>query len=123
MNQRADKRFRVTTRKDISRLFTKGNRTCDGLITLFAVPNDSPGGRTRTAVAVSSKHGNAVRRNRIKRLCREAFRLSRSDLPAGWDFVIIPRPGGQFTTNDLQRSIRLLAGRLTQTSDNRSHTR
>jgi len=114
MDQRADKRFRVTAQKDIARLFKTGRRASDGAITLYAVANGSTDGRCRAGVAVSKRHGNAVARNRIKRLCREAFRLARAELAGGWDFMIIPRVGADLTTAGVGRSIRSLAGRLTR---------
>jgi len=68
---------------------------------------------SRAAVAVSAAHGIAVRRNRLRRLCREAFRLSRSALPGGWDFVIMPRRGQYASLDQLRASIMSLGGRLT----------
>lgn len=47
----------------------------------------------RLGLSVSRKVGGAVVRNRWKRLLREAFRLSRRDLPPGVDLVIVPRQG------------------------------
>jgi ribonuclease P protein component len=45
----------------------------------------------RYALVVGAKWGDAVTRNRQRRLLREAFRTSRPGLPAGFDFVLLPR--------------------------------
>ena len=109
----AGKQFRLKHRAEIARVFDHGRKRSDGLMTLIAARNDD-GGQTRFAVLVSKRHGSAVARNRIKRLCREAFRLTLPELPAGWDYAILPRVGVKPTLRGLQNSLRTLAPKVTR---------
>lgn len=52
----------------------------------------------RLGIAATKKIGNAVARNRIKRLCRECFRLWPDFLPNGIDLVVIARDGADTLT-------------------------
>lgn len=67
---------------------------------------------TRLGLSIGKKVGNAVVRNRWKRLIRESFRRQQHDLPTGLDLVIRPRKGGDCELKKISRSINGLANRL-----------
>ncbi len=52
-----------------------------------------PAACSRVGFVVTRKVGNAVQRNRIKRVCRECFRMWPDLVPDGIDLVIIARAG------------------------------
>jgi len=47
--------------------------------------------RPRLGLAIPKAYGNAVARNRLKRLIREAFRINKAKLPRGVDIVFSAR--------------------------------
>jgi len=125
MGYPAGRSLRLRKRAEIRRVFAEGRRTADARLTLWGLPaGNEPGGgvlpdarrggEARIGVAASKAHGTAVRRNRAKRLCREAARLLRAELPGGWDFILIPRAGADLTLAALQDSLRRLARRLAE---------
>jgi len=115
MDGNASRRYRLRKRKDIERVFAQGRRVGDRILTVFAVWTGLD--RSRCGVGVSKRHGGAVRRNRIRRLCREAFRLSRDQLPVGWDYMIIPRVGDEPALAVLRSSVVAMAARLAEADD------
>jgi len=110
MDYKAGKLYRLRRRADIDSVFASGISARDRLATLVARANSLP--FSRMGVGISKRHGNAVQRNRIKRLCREAMRLSRPDMPAGWDFMLLPRAGARLTLASLSKSVLVLGGRV-----------
>jgi ribonuclease P protein component len=81
---------RLLHRADFDRVFAQGRRVyARGLVLHWM---DSPAGRARLGLVTSRRFGNAVRRNRARRLVREAFRLDQNSIPP-LDLVVLPQPG------------------------------
>jgi ribonuclease P protein component len=90
-SQRFGKARRMRRRSEFQKAFTSGTRIKGRFLTLLMAPNGS--GKARLGIVASRKLGDAVRRNRAKRLIREVFRRSipeRNDVAI--DVVAIPRP-------------------------------
>ena len=94
-------RFRATQhlnrRRDFDRVFGRRCSASDRWIVIYADFNDLE--HTRVGFKVGRRFGGAVRRNRIRRRLREAYRLTQHDLPKGVDLVCIPRTSQVATIN------------------------
>ena len=86
-----------------SGVFDAKVRESRGPLMAYARPNDL--GHARLGITISRKVGTAARRNRIKRLLRESFRLLQHDLPRGYDLVIVVRPHNPLLLADYQRLV------------------
>jgi len=102
--------YHVRRPADFRRAYQRRCSAGDGLLLVFGHPNDLP--HPRLGLSVSRKVGGAVVRNRWKRLIREAFRLTRAQLPVGVDLIVIPRTDAEPELKRLLESLPRLAARL-----------
>jgi len=100
-------RDRIKDAADFRRAFDRKRSASDDALIVYGVEN----GRDHPRLGISigrKKVRSAVERNRVKRVLREAFRLSKAELPAGLDLVVVPRgPGLSFA--DARRALPSLA--------------
>jgi len=80
---------RLKGRNDFRRCIKQGVRAAGKAIVVCVIPNDL--GINRLGASSTRRLGNAVARNAQKRLVREAFRLTKHELPPGLDLVVIPK--------------------------------
>lgn len=80
---------RLRQRREFTRAHEVGTRTHGRFVTLIVVENTV--GRARLGCAVGRRVGNAVVRNRLRRLLREIFRHHAGGWPAV-DLVVIGKP-------------------------------
>ena len=100
--------LRLKTLAEFQAVYDRKRSVSDALLVVYAKENELP--HSRVGLSVSKKVGNAVARNRCKRLFREAFRLSQHDLPVGVDLILIPRNvGREPTVAELRDSLVKLA--------------
>jgi ribonuclease P protein component len=109
-HQRFKKEYHIRRNADFARAYRQRFSAADDRLLIFGCPNDLP--YPRLGLSVSRKFGNAVARNRWKRLVREAFRLCRCKLPQGIDLVVIPRGNNQPELELLMQSLLALASKI-----------
>ena len=80
---------RLKKRYEFKEVQLSGRRIHTPHFLLFVRPNALP--NTRVGITVTKKVGNAVQRNRIKRVVREVFRRNRQLFPASHDIVFIAK--------------------------------
>jgi ribonuclease P protein component len=91
----------LRARDDFHAAFNARVKEARGPLIIFSRPNDLP--HPRMGIQTSRRVGNAVHRNRIRRLLREAFRLMQHDFPRGYDWVVVVRPHDPLMLADYQR--------------------
>jgi len=81
---------RLRLKKDFEAVFAADHKTVTRDLVMW---HSGGGAEKKIGLMVSKKTGGAVQRNRLKRLLREAFRLSKDELKESARFIIYPKAG------------------------------
>ena len=106
-NQRFRPFERIVDPAVFKRAFDRKKSSADSWLIIYGLENgkDHP----RLGISASKrKIRKACDRNEFKRFVREAFRLSKSQLPVGVDLIVVPR-GARLTFDQACRSLPTLA--------------
>ena len=84
-----NRKFRLTNTTDFKRVRQSGKSYAHQLLVLVKQSNELV--ITRVAVSAGRSVGNAVQRNRAKRLIREVTRAIIPSITPGWDLILLAR--------------------------------
>jgi ribonuclease P protein component len=88
---------------EFRRVYERRRSVSDNLLIVYGCENGLP--HLRLGLSVSRKVGQATQRNRLRRLYREAFRLTRAEMPTGLDLILIPRSSQEPTLDELKQAL------------------
>ena len=86
------KKERIIKRSEFQTILKQGIRYSAQNFNII-IYQRSGGELRRLGISISKKVGGAVKRNRVKRLLREFFRLNKDNLPEASDLLFIAKPG------------------------------
>lgn len=98
-------RHKLTHAREFSAVFAARMRKSTGPLAVFVLPSDRP--THRLGLSIGRVVGNAVVRNRLKRMIREAFRLLQHHLPkldetTGYDIIVSAKPHAPLSLEQYQ---------------------
>ena len=108
------KYLRIKKNADFQKLFNKGKKVFSPNITLLYFPAS----KLAMGVAVSKKHGKAVKRNRIKRLLRSAFAETYGMLERNYSVILVPKVDGEYTFEAFKKSLKICFKKVNECGKN-----
>lgn len=93
--------LRIKKNSEFTKLFKRGKRVFSPTLSLIYFPSAN----MSLGIALSKKHGKAVKRNRIKRLLREVFSKNSHVLNKNWSIIILPKPAEEYCYAAFEKSI------------------
>jgi len=79
----------VNQNREFLRAYKRGKGYVDSLVVMYVIKNRY--GFTRFGITSSKKVGNAVKRNRARRVLRQSVRNIGFDMNAGYDIILVAR--------------------------------
>ena len=79
----------ICRNNDFRRIYARGKSYVSPLVVVYALKNRTK--NVRVGITTSKKIGNAVQRNRSRRVIREAFRALAPRVRPGFDLVLVAR--------------------------------
>lgn len=94
---------RLKKQRDFDLVFNKGKRAYTKAVAMYYVENRSS--NAKIGISVSKKHGNAVVRNRIKRLLRASYIPLINQINKSALIVFVPRVRDSYEFSEIQKSV------------------
>ena len=95
------KYLRLKKQADFQKLFQSGRRVFSQSLTMIIKPSKD----LKMGISIGKKHGKAVKRNRIKRLLREAFSQVVGDFQGKYYVVLIPKVAEEYTLKTFRANL------------------
>ncbi|MGN1112853.1 MAG: ribonuclease P protein component [Acutalibacteraceae bacterium] len=80
---------KIKENRDFKRIYNKGKSFVSPVLVTYVLKNRTK--NVRYGITTSKKTGNAVQRNRSRRIIRAAFAEISGELPQGYDFIFVAR--------------------------------
>ena len=94
----------LTENHEYKRVYARGKSAVRPALVLYCLRNKKVK-QARVGITASKKIGNAVKRNRARRLLRESIRALYPQLKPGYDFVLVSRGRTPFANYQDRKSV------------------
>ncbi|MEK3806657.1 ribonuclease P protein component [Metabacillus sp. SLBN-84] len=99
------KKNRIKKNEDFQKIFKQGKSMANRQFVIYML-NQPEEKEFRLGLSVSKKIGNAVTRNRVKRLVRQVFLEEKDSLKTGMDYIVIARkPASEMDYHEVKSSL------------------